>query len=190
MSTSTQKDEKITGLASQSASMKLADLVRLSNEVRLALVESAGEITDETCKALLILEDSMPKKVDGYKFLVTDLECEAEKFKTKADEYSRLAESCKRYAKGLKDRLKLACIAMNVDELQGNEYRWKLQKSKPSVIIDDETLVPSKYKNVVQTTEIIKDEILEDFKKDISVPGCRLEQNSHIRCYPNNKKGA
>lgn len=164
--------------------MKLTELVTLSNEIRLALVESAGEITDETCKSLLVLEDNLPRKVDGYQYLVKDFEVESEKFKAKADEYSRLAKSFDNYSKQLKERLKLACIAMNVKELVGNEYKWKLVSSKPCIVIDDETKVPGKYKKIIQEIKIDKEMIHEDIKQGAVIEGLHCEPSSHVRAYP------
>lgn len=176
--------------------MKLTELVQLSNEVRLALVEANGELTDETCVALLQLEDSLPKKVDGYAYLVDDLAAQAEQFKAKADEFKRLQKACENYVDGLKERLKLACIAMDVKELKGNDHYWKLQDSTPSVDIGNEErstmtvikyanehLVPSQYKTVVQTISIDKKKILSDIKGGIEVQGCKLVRNQHVRKY-------
>lgn len=163
--------------------MKLTELVQLSNEVRLALVEANGEINDETCKALLVLEDSLPRKAEGYFYLVKDLESQAEQYKERAEEFKRNAKACENYAEGLKERLKLACITMGVDELKGFEHRWKLQASKPSVIIDDETKIPGKYKTVVTTYKVDKDKIKADIEAQIEVEGCHLEKNSHVRAY-------
>lgn len=168
--------------------MKLTELVQLSNEVRLALVEAGGEINDETCRALLILEDSLPRKADGYAYLVKDLEAQALQFKERADEFKRLAKSCEAYADGLKERLKLACITMDVKEIKGVDHYWKLQDSNPSVDIGNEDLVPSQYKTVVQSIAIDKKKILADIKSGIEVQGCKLQKNTHVRMYVNGGK--
>lgn len=168
--------------------MKLTELVQLSNEIRLSLVESAGEITDETCKALLTLEDNLPRKVDGYQFLVKDFEVESEKFKAKADEYLRLSKSFKNYSDQLKERLKLACIAMDVKELVGVEYKWKLVSSRPCIVIDDDSKVPGKYKTVVTELKINKEMIHEDIKAGAVIEGVSLVPSSHVRSFPNTKK--
>lgn len=167
--------------------MKLAELVKLSNEIRLSLVETAGEITDETTTALMILETNLPVKADGYKFILDEIEAESDKFKERAEEFLKLSKSFKNYAEGLKGHLKISCIKMDIKELVGNDYYWKLQTSKPSVIVDDESKVPGKYKEVQQTIVIKKDLVLADLKAGIVIDGIRLEHNQHIRCYP---KGA
>lgn len=168
--------------------MKLTELVQLSNDIRLSLVESEGEITDETCKALLVLEESLPRKVDAYQFLVKDFEGESEKFKAKADEYSRLSKSFKNYGEQLKERLKLACIAMDVKELVGIDYKWKLVNSRPSIVVDDETKIPGIYKKIVQEIKIDKEMLHVDLKAGVVIEGLHLEPSTHVRSFPNTKK--
>lgn len=165
--------------------MNLIELVSLSNAVRLSLIESAGEITDETSKALAVLESNLPKKVDGYHYLVNEMEVEAEKLRAKAAEYTRLANSFENYCESLKARLKLACETMKVKELVGIEYKWKLTNAKSKVIIEDEAKIPQKYKKVevVTTTKILKDQIYEELKADKPVEGAKLEPSTYMKPY-------
>lgn len=168
--------------------MNLPALVRLSNELRLFLVENDGEITDEMANGLAIVEKDLPAKVDSYKFIIDDMESEVVKWRERADEFTRIYKGYKLFIEKLKENLKFACISMNKTELEGNSYRWKLQNSKSSVIIEDEGLIPVEFKTVVQTIQINKDLIQKSFLEGSQVPGCRLEQNSYVRSYPNNKK--
>lgn len=165
--------------------MNLHQLVQLSCEIKQALTDSFGELTPEVSDALMKLEQKLPSKADGYKFIVDDLENEAALWKKRATDFLNVAKSFDNYAKTMKEAILGACKQMGVDEILGNEYRWKLQKAKPTVIIDDEKLIPSGHKEIVQTPVIKKDGILEDLKQGIPVPGAHLEESLYVRCYPN-----
>jgi hypothetical protein len=163
--------------------MKLSELVSLNNQITLSLVENMGEINDETTNALMVLEQNLPAKADGYKSIIDHLKSQGELFKKKAEEFTKLSKSFTTYGESLKGHLKISMIKMEKTELIGNDYYWKIQSNQPSVMIDNEEQVPGKYKTVVQTFKINKDEILTDLKAGIEVPGARLENSQHVRCY-------
>lgn len=171
--------------------MNLPELVRLSNELRLYLVESNGEITDQMIEGLAIVEQGLPAKVDSYKFVIDDMQSEVDKWKAKAEEFLKVSKGYELFIKRLKENIRIACISMDKIELIGNTYRWKLQTSNPALIIEDERLIPQKYKTIIQATEIDKKQLIADLKalkKDETIPGCKLETSNHVRSYPNNKK--
>lgn len=168
----------------------LYDLVSISQEIKRSLIENFGEMTPEVESSLLTLEERLPNKADGYRFITEDLRHEADLWKERAHTFLAVAKSFSIHADKMEGAIKEACIQMGVEELEGNEFRWKLQKAKPTIIIDDETKVPSGHKEIVQVTKIRKDGILEDLKSGIPVPGCHLEESVYVRCYTNSKKGS
>ncbi len=164
----------------------LFSLVQLSHKIQEALVESMGELTPEIEQAIARLHQKLPDKADGYHFFIEDLKSQAEVFNNRAAVFSRIAKALLNYTDRLKYSLKMACVELGVEELVGTDWKWKLVNNAPSLIVDDETLVPAKYKEIVQTTKIRSDLIKEDLKKGILVPGTRLETGSHVRPYVNN----
>jgi len=162
-------------------------LVDLSCQIKRALAENFGELDEQTEKMLSTLETNLPQKADGYKFVVDDLENEAALWKSRANQFQNVAKAFEKYADNMKARILNACAQMEVTEIEGENYRWKLQKAKPSVIIEDETKIPSGHKEVVQTIKIRKDSILEDLKSGIPVSGAKLEESLYVRCYVNTK---
>jgi hypothetical protein len=163
--------------------LSLYELVSVSNQFRQYLIENNGEITDEMIQSLAIVEKGLPEKVDSYKFIIEEMEHEAEKWKERSEEFLKAHKTYKKFAEKLKENLKLACVTMNVTELKGNTYRWKLQSAKPSVIIDNPEVVPSSFKEIRQETVIKKDEILKAIQAGEEINGCRLEESSYVRCY-------
>lgn len=163
----------------------LMELVNVSQQIQRALVEAGGELTPELEKSLAILSEKLPDKADGYKHVIDDLKAQADVWSARAEALESIAKSFLNYIDHLKYSLKMACIQLGVDELKGNDYRWKLINSQPSVIIDDETKVPGAFKEIVQKTVLRKDLISEQLKKGETVPGAHLEQGQYVRPYAN-----
>lgn len=166
----------------------LNELVNLSMEIKRSLIENFGEIGEDSEKALAILESKLPDKADGYKFVTDDLRNEAALWKKRAQDFMAVAKKFEAHADHMENRLKEACLQMGVKELYGRDYKWQLQSAKPKVVFDDETKIPSGHLEIIQTTKIRKDGILEDLKMGVPVPGCHLEESQYIRCYLNTKK--
>ena len=162
----------------------LFSLVQLSHKIQEGLVESMGELTPEIEQALSKLHQKLPDKADGYKFFIDDLKTQAETWTERAATLTRIAKAFISYTDRLKYSLKMACVELGVEELSGKEFRWKLVNNQPSLIIDDETLVPAKFKEIVQTTKIRSDLVKEALKNGEIVPGARIETGSHVRPYP------
>lgn len=161
----------------------LNDLVVISSVIKQILVEKNGEIDEETELMILETSNKLQNKADTYKFVIDDMTSESEVWKKRSDEFLRISKSFKTCVERMKGSLEFACKALDTTELQGSDYYWKLQSSKPSIVIEDETKVPGKYKEIVQTININKDLILADLKAGIVIDGIKLEQNQHIRCY-------
>ncbi len=163
-------------------------LVALSQEIQRGLVESMGEVTPEIDKAIDLIANKLPDKADGYKFVIDDLKAQAELWNERAATLSKIARTFINYTDRMKYSLKMACINLGIEELVGKDYKWKVTSNAPSLIVDDETLIPSEFKEIVQTTKIRSDMIKEALKSGKVVPGARLETGSHMRSYSNTGK--
>lgn len=165
----------------------LMALVHLSHQIQEMLVESMGELTPEVEMAIAKLHEKLPNKADNYKFFIDDLKAQAETWNERAAVLSRIAKAFINYTEALKYRLKMACIELDVEEIIGNDFRWKLINNAPSLIVEDEGLIPAKFKEIVQTTKIRSDLLKEALKNGEIVPGARLETGFHVRPYPATK---
>lgn len=167
-----------------SPSQPLLELIKLANEIQETILGAEGELTPEVDKLLLNLEDKLTEKIDGYKMIISRAEQEALYWKARADEAAMIRKRFEAYADRLKKTMLLA-IEQNGEYLAGNDWFAKRIASKPSVIIDDSSLVPPGHKEIVQTTSIKKELILEDLKAGIPVPGAHLEQGYYLKFTPN-----
>ncbi len=164
----------------------LRGLVALSNDLLNQLVELSGELSPELEAQLATLEISLPAKVDSYAYLMDRLEAEAGFWKARAESNALVMKACLAAQKRLKENLKFAMQEQKSDEIKGNDIRFKLQNSKPSLIIDEATIDPAYTFQHVET-RIDKKKIEEDLKIGVPVKGAALEPSFSLRVYANRK---
>ena len=162
----------------------LFQLVQLSHQIQQALVESMGELTPDIEKAIAKIHDALPNKADNYKFFIDDLKSQADVMNERAAVFIKISKSMLNYIDSLKYYLKMNIINLGEEELVGTHWKWKLVNNAASLIVDDEKLVPAKFKEIVQVTKIRSDLIKEALKAGEIVPGTRLESGSHVRSFP------
>ncbi len=165
----------------------LFSLVQLSHAIQEKLVETMGELTPEIEREIAKIHEKLPDKADGYKFFIDDLKAQSELWSQRAFNFTLISKSFMSYIDRLKYSLKMACIELGVEQLEGSQFRWKLVNNAPSLIVDDEKLVPAEFKEIVQTTRIRTDMVKEVLKNGGTVPGTRLETGNHVRPYPMTK---
>lgn len=165
----------------------LKELLRMDQELEEKLIESGGELTEETEKAQLALEISLPQKIDSYYRVMKHLESSEEYFKARAEEFHVQAVQLKNARDRLKRNIKFIMEENRINQLSGNDYSFKLTNAKPKMIIQDE-LVPDEYKQEIKMIEIDKDKIYEDLSKEMVIPGCRFEPTVALRTSINKKK--
>lgn len=167
----------------------LRELVAFSSAVEMKLIESGGEITAEVEKHMDMLSfvqgEALPAKVDAVQHVLIRFETLADEWKKRAQEIAAVAKGIDSARDRLKDYVKQAMLDNATDELLGGEYRFKLQKVKPRLIIRDEERIPVQYIKQVISSVIDKDMIRADLDKGNSVAGAELESSFGLRAYAN-----
>lgn len=157
------------------------------------LAESGGEITDETTEAFVSkcmeeITSGLAEKADSYKFKQDYIKSQMELFKSYENQFYMAKKSLERLSKALRDRLEQSMISMDKTVLEGNMFKYSLSKSKPSVFISDESLIPSNYARTKMVIEIDKNLIKEDLEAGFKVPGASLETGFTLRVGVNKGK--
>lgn len=168
----------------ENQSKSLMTIVARSNEIELMLVESGGELNDEIEKFLMINSSELAEKVDGYQTVIERFEALEDHYKAKAEFFKTVSGQCKTIAARLKDNIKYAMQQMGVDEIKGNDIRFKLSSTKGRVIIEDMNIVPVEFKEEVIETKIDDKKIREALEKG-EVRGAKLEPGFSLRTYAN-----
>jgi hypothetical protein len=166
------------------SNQSLIAIVQQANQLEQMLIESGGELTPEIEAALTVTEINLPEKVDGYENVISRFEHLEEFYKAKSQFFIRLQKQCANVQHHLKENIKFAMQTGGIDELKGYDIRFKLSNAKPSLVIEDESLIPKEYKTEVITIEVNKKSLAEDLSMG-EIPGAKLQASVSLRKYAN-----
>lgn len=166
-----------------SQNKSLAELVSSAADLESALIESGGEVTEEVEKLLALWETDFSEKIDGYAVIMERFKMATDYWKQQAALMSQMEKSCQKLEERLKERLKWGMKEMDVNEVTGDTYRFKLSVLKPKVVIDDSDVVPDEFKEKVIEYKIVKDKISDALKAGKNVPGVHTEETISVRRY-------
>lgn len=157
-------------------------LFQLTNELKDLMDLANDPNTDE--QAFLDTLDGLTfeigAKLDGYKFILDQLEGRRDTLKAAAKELTQYAESIDRKLKEMKSRAMEALEAVPGQELKGKVYTFKIVKNggKLPLIIDGH--VPDKYCKV--TIEPDRQKIMSELGKGTALPLARWgERGRHLQ---------
>lgn len=169
-------------------SKPLALLVADMNQIMSQIAEAGGELSPEIEAFLDDVQGQIQVKADGYAFIMERLTTEAEFWKAKADSYAKVAKACSALKERLNDSIKGAMVALGTDTIEGEEVRFRLSRTKPRLVIDEDFLPPA-FKMQVVTLVPDKDKILGELEMGAEVPGAKQEVSFALRKTINSKKG-
>lgn len=166
----------------------LANLTKDHAAIISLLLESDGEVNEVIEKWMEINQEGLADKVDQYRYVMDAMNMQLSAFKLRAAEFVAAAVTLESAVLRMKDRLKTAMQAMNTDELLGNEFRFKLAKNPPSVVIENEDNLPATFckEKVVLSPDKVK--IREALERGETIVGCSIQQGTSVRPYMNTKK--
>lgn len=167
-------------------SKTLMELTSDHNALEQLLNDLNGDVSDEQvettlqCWAEEITRD-MAYKVDAYEAKIDFWQKAQELFNERAEKFKNAAKALKNREARLKDRLKTAMIQQNKFELIGNESFYRLTKSPPSMVIETNANIPTKYYTERITLELDKEQLKNDLKNGLKIDGVRLEYGFTLR---------
>lgn len=156
-------------------------VLQKSYELETALVE--GTDTAPIEQELFAVDLTNAEAVEAYSFMVQNLEQREEFYQRQADEFKAIAKNIKNLVSRYNNFVKRVMIDSGTPELTGKSFRFKLSTVKPSLIIDDESLL-TEYTRPVTETVLDKDRIKQDLELGVPVEGAHLEQSYSLRKYP------
>lgn len=165
----------------------LRDLVLKAAEIENLIIDAGGELTPEIESQLMVVDEKLPQKIDGYAEILARMGLLQEHYKKKSKEMSLIAKACEKIGDFLTKNIKEAMERMGSKELLGDDVKFRLQNSQASVIIESEDLIPANYKTVTQVVSVDKSRVKIDLEHGVPVPGARLVQGTHIKQYLNTR---
>jgi len=162
-------------------SKSLIQIAQDSAALEELLQETGGEL-DSTLETFLAeIETGLTTKADGYYSMMDHLSATGERYRKRAEAYRAAAKSAENVVERMKDRIHAAMGLMGVQEIEGKTIRFKIQNSPASLKIEDGSKLPADMTIVTVTPDSSK--IKAALKAGETIPGCRLEQGTHVRSY-------
>jgi hypothetical protein len=162
-------------------SKSLNELIHQASQVEVQLIQNNGELTPTLENMLIINEKELSEKLDNYDFTIDRLRTTVDLLRIKEEKINRARAALENFADRLESNIKNAMMTMQVSKLDGEDVSFVLSKSKPSVVITNETLVPQEYKVTKTTEQIKKDKLREDLALGIKVDGCELKETFSLK---------
>ena len=126
------------------------------------------------------IELLLEKKSEQLELILKELEAKEEKCKEIADFYARKAKYANEKKKILKELILGAMQKLDTKKIETVTGTFTIRNNTPSLIIDDENLIPQKFTTFVQTKKIEKNEIKKEIKNGVEIPGVHLETTQSL----------
>lgn len=166
----------------------LAHLAAEATEISRMLMESNGELTPELESRLMINEQALLTKADGYIYIIEELESQSALWKRRKDACAALQKRFETQVERLKSRIKEAMRLMGKTEVTGSLYKFQLRKSQPRLVIIHDDEIPADCKMIVQTTVVDKEKVKSALISGLDVPGATLEESGSLFITESNKE--
>lgn len=166
----------------------LLAILKDQQELSFKIMENGGEINSILEFDLDTTAELMSKKVDGYFYVISDLESKKDFFEKMEKEAAAAKKACEASVKSIKNHVKEKMVEFSVNELKGEAVRYVTSLSAPSLETVDEALIPAKYSREEVVVSVDKNAIKDDLDKGIEVPGVKLIQGHTLKKYMNTKK--
>lgn len=139
------------------------------------LQESFGELTPELELSLAINKEQLEVKSAGYAYVIKETESEIDIIDKEIERLTSLKSQRQKSIDRLKTSVKSAMELYGVEKIVSNLITITLAKNPASTVIEDESLIPSKYKKKETKISVIKADVTNALKAGLKVKGARLE---------------
>lgn len=151
------------------------------NNILTFLESENGDLDEQTIKDTkesvgLLLEE----KSNQLELILKDLESKEEKCKEIADFYAKKAKQASEKRKALKELIITTMTGLGAKRLETETGTFTIKNNAPSLIIDDESLIPQKFITHISSTKIEKNEIKKEIKNGAEIPGVHLETTQSL----------
>lgn len=154
------------------------NLISLADEamvIEREILAAGGELTPELERRFEFNLQQLSQKVDGYVFVEERLDAVAALWKRREEATRAVRKGYETAIERIRDRVKLVMTETQKTELAGKLHRYKLSTRAPKLVIEDESLIPTEMKMIIQTTTVDKQKVHSMLADGFEVPGARLE---------------
>ena len=154
----------------QNEYLQLADL----------LIESGGEITEETETLLQINKEELTVKASNFALLSREIEHKTEAIDSEIKRLTGLKKSYSNSADRIKERIKSAMELFGIEKIESDLVRLSFRKSE-SVEVEDEELISDEYKNTKEVVTVDKVKLKAALKEGSIILGAELKTNNNLQ---------
>ncbi len=135
------------------------------------------DVVEDTLEALA---GELSAKAWNVAAVLLQMEGEAELIRRAEERMSQRRKALERRAAGLRHYLKTHMERVDVHEIRSPEFVIKVKANPPKVIVDDEDLLPDRFKHAETVVHIDKTAIRDAIQSGERIAGARLEQGTHL----------
>lgn len=162
--------------------MKLTDIKRELFAVLSDIDNPSMEAQEEVSQAIDYIQGlsvDMVKKLDSLAYVLESYRALRQMTRERIEKLKQRVNSLDSSIESLN-----GFILQNVRELEGtvstDNYEFKVKKTPPKAVIDDEKILPVEYCRVSEKVTPNKVEILKQLKNGKHIPGCKLVQGDRV----------
>lgn len=156
-------------------------LYEIADDYREAL-EVLTDLEDEAVQDTLEgLKGALEKKSINIAYYVGNLEATATAIGNAVKKMNTRKEAFQKKADSIRNWLKINMESCKIHSIEAPEFSLKIVKNPPKLIINDDELIPKRYKKEVITTTTNKNWIKSDISSGEEVPGAELKQSTRLQ---------
>lgn len=135
------------------------------------------KIINDTKESVELL---LAEKSNQLELILKNLESKEEKCKEIADFYAKKAKQANEKRKALKELIITTMTKLGTKRIDTETGTFTIKNNAPSLIIDDESLIPQKFITHISSTKIEKNEIKKEIKNGAEILGVHLETTQSL----------
>ena len=165
------------------ANLSSLRLYQIADDYLIAL-EALAEIEDLPPEAIADtlegLAGTFQDKAANVAAYIRTLDAEAAAIEDARKAMERRQSALERHAARLRDYLKDRMERTGIARVENSWVSVRVQPNPPSVVIEDETLLPDRFKQEVTTVKLLRCNIAKALKAGESVFGARLQTTTRL----------
>lgn len=160
--------------------MKLVELYSDYLAILGEIEASGGELCESDESRLETIGREIAKSADKADWVFRKLDSESEFYDAEIKRLQAFKKSIDNANDRLRDYVKTQMQALGVNRIEGDFVALSLSRTKPKVVVDDESALPNGYFEEIITKRLSKTKLSEDLVLG-PVEGAHLEQGYSLR---------
>ena len=130
----------------------------------------------EASEIIAIVQNEIANKGKGIIQVVRSIEADVDAVKNEIDRLTKIKRAKEKHIKKLREYTKSCMEQMNMKKVETPVGNITIRKGTSTLKINDETKLPDKYLEIVQTYKVDKDLLKADLKAGIEIDGAYMTE--------------